>query len=617
MLWVVVGWLLLAALPSAPYALGTGMDPSWYYAINIAHAKGIPFGSHLRFTVGPLGYLATPDPDYTSAASVIAFRVFTYLCLVYGVLRCIRWAGLASGSVAAAVLVTQTLLPQHFPDAWSAAYLAMCLAAAASGGTSLLDLTVVAVAAGFTLLFKVNEGFMAYAVFSSIWIYGAYRLRTKWKPLVGIALLPAAILLVGMQLLSGNALAAFAYVRNGLETMGGFSRAASYPGPLWQSALALLYLLLIFSIPLVLRVRSVLTMPGLFPALLVAFAAFKHGMVRQDSHADMVQVKIAIAALFLMVVGKAAPERRVLALLALFGAGFTVAMVMQNQVWIPPIAKKRLTPAGMASSLRMMVSPEPTWEYLRQGMRAGLKPLELPAAYHQMIGGGTVDAFPENIDVIRANGWNYLPRPGIQSSASFTPRIDAVNAQYLESRRGAEYALFVSYAIDNRHPFLQDPQTLVALLKSYDLVHSDNRAMLMRRNERPNLTEPKKIGEASMRWYSRLDFPQAGPGEIILARFHIVHSLWGRLRAFVFRSSPAIAHIGFRSGQDRFYRVVHENLSAGAIVSSLPQDIAAFASFLKDRADPDPPAWVIWDCEGLLEYEPVIRVEWYRARWIN
>jgi hypothetical protein len=616
-LWIVLVWLLLSALPIAPYPIRTGMDASWYYAINMAHAKGIPFGSHLMFTVGPLGYLATPDPDYTAAGPAMAFRIFTYLCLVYGVLRVLRWSGLPAATVAAVVFVTQTLLPQHFPDAWSAAYLSLCLAAMASGGRSLLDLAVVSAAAGFTLLFKVNEGFMAYAVFGSIWIYSSYSMREKWKPLIAIAVLPFAILLAGMQMLSGDAFAAFAYLRNGLDTMSGFSLSASYPGPRWQSSLSIIYLIVIFSIPLVFRARSTITLPSLLPALLVAFAAFKHGMVRQDSHADMVQVKIAIAVLFLIVACRRLPERFALVLLALFGAGYTVAIVAKNQVWIPPIAKHRLSPAGMADSIRMMTSSSGPWDLLRQQIRAALEPLKLDASFHEIVGRSTVDAFPENIDVIRANGWSYQPRPGIQSSASFTPRIDGINARYLEEGRGSEFALFVWYAIDNRHPFLQDPQTLLALLNRYDPVHSDKKALLLKRSPQANLSTAEKIGEVSTPWYGKVDFPETRPGELILARFHIESSVFGRLRSFLFRSTPVIAHIGYKSGRNVFHFVVPGNLGAGAIVSSFPESIEEFAAFLKNRTDPDPPAWIIWNCENLIEYRSPIRIEWYRLHWQN
>ena len=608
-------WMLLSVLPSVPLTLYTGMDASWYYAINMAHAKGVPFGTHLMFTVGPLGYLATPDPDYAHAGTVLVFRVFTYLCLLYGILRCLHWLGLRSAVVIGGVLVIQTLLAQHFPDVWSAAYLAICLAAAASGAKSLCDLTLAGFAAGFTLLFKVNEGFMAYAVFGSIWLYAAFRLRTRIRLLIVIALLPALVLLAGMQLLSGNALAAIPYIRNALDTMGGFSSAASFPGPVWQSGLAFLYLLLIFSIPVLLRAYSTLTLPGVLPALLVAFTAFKHGMVRQDSHADMVQVKLAIAALFLMVACTRSAERRVLGALALFSALFTVGIVTDHQEWIITQAKARITPPGIVASLRYMISTDFAWQQVRRDMHDHLAPLKLDTSFHQIVGQSSVDAFPENIDVIRANGWNYLPRPGIQSSASFTPRLDAINARYLESGRGSDFALFVWYAIDVRHPFLQDPQTVFALLDRYQPAYAGNQALLLQRSQQANFTTPEKIGEASIGWYERVDLPPARPGELILARIHIRPSLWGRLHSFLFRSTPVVAHIGYRSGKSNFYRVVPANLAAGAIVSAMPHDLNEFTAFVNKEPDPDPPAWISWNCKGLLEYKAAIHMEWYRTRW--
>lgn len=608
-------WLLLAVLPVIPFTIGTGIDASWNYALNIAHAKGFPFGTHLFFTMGPLGYLATPDPAYTGRGSVLVFITTTYLLLVYGVLRYAWFRGIGPAMIAAVVLVTQILFAHHFSDVWQAAYMAVFLAAAASSGRSLRDLVLSGFVVGFTLLFKVNEGITACAVFACLTAYSLYRSRTRKTTHLAIALLPVVVLLAGMQILQGSWFSAVPYLRNSLDVMGGFSRAASMPGPVWQSGLAASYLVVIFAIAILLGGRAAVLGPGFIPALVVAFTAFKHGMVRQDGHADMVQVKIAIAALFLMVACAGSRYMRIVGALALFGAGFTVYLVAGSQPWLYRMGIRRVQPAGIVSSVRALAAFDRHWGARRAGIDANLLPLRLDERFSEIIGGATVDAFPENIDVIRANGWNYRPRPGIQSSASFTPRLDRINAEYIEKTPASQYALFVWYAIDGRHPFLQDTRTLLALLNHYDVVYADDKALLMSRRTTKRFREPEWIGSTEAPWNQVVTVPTVGPGEALLAQIDIAPSLWGGIRAFLFRASAVYVQVNYRQGPQGFDRVVSSSLASGTIVSPLPHDLSELVAFLKGRSSPDSVVNIEWVSPGaLLEYRRTIRMSWYRLR---
>jgi hypothetical protein len=610
-------WLVLAALPVVPFALGTGIDASWNYALNIAHAKGVPFGTHLFFTMGPLGYLATPDPGYTGMGAVLAFITATYLLLVYGILRYAWISGIGVASVSAAVLVTQVLFAQHFPDVWQAAYMSVFLAAAASSGRSLTDLALSGSVAGFTLLFKVNEGITACAIFACLIAYSIYRNRAGKVAYFLIAPLPLLILLVGMRIIQGSWISALPYVRNSLDVIGGFSRAASMPGPVWQSGLAVVSVLLIFAAAILLNGWAAVVGPGFVPALLIAFTAFKHGMVRQDGHADMVEVKIAIAALFLMVASAGSRGRRVIGAMALFGAGFTIYVVSQRQWALYRGGVGRVQASGIVSSIRALATFDQHWKTRKAVIDSNLQPLRLDERFSRIIGAATVDAFPENIDVIRANGWNYQPRPGIQSSASFTPRLDAINAEYLEKGPASEYVLFVWFAIDGRHPFLQDPRTLLALLNHYDIAYADDKALLLRRRSTKRFLEPKWIGSAEAYWRHVVTVPTIGPGEALLAQIEVAPSLWGGIRAFLFRASPVYVQVNYRSGLQGFDRVVSANLASGAILSPLPHNLSDFLAFLEGRASPDPVLNVEWVSPGLLEYRSTIRMSWYRLQPVH
>ena len=606
-------WLLLSALPIPPRIITTGVDASWNYALNIAHAKGFKFGTELVYTMGPLGYLATPDPDYTGKGPVLAFLAITYVLLAYGILRCAWIAGIGAAVTAAAVLVTQALLSQHFVDVWQAAYMSVLLAAAASTGGTLADLAISGLVAGVTLLLKINEGITACAVFACLLAYSLYRHRAGKAALFSIAALPFLVLLSGMWMIQGSALSAFPYLRQSFDTVSGYSRAMSVPGPLWQSGLAMLYFVLIFAAPVLLGARSTWLGPGVLPALIIAFAAFKHGMVRQDGHADVVEVKIAIAALFIMLACSKASDRRILGALALFGASFTGFVLAENQPSLYNLALGRLRPSGMADSIRALSSFSQPWEAIRASMHNYLLPLRLDPQFSRIVNGATVDAFPENIDVIRANGWNYRPRPGLQSSSAYDPHLDELNAEYIDRGEASQFALFVWYAIDARHPFLQDPRTLRALLDNYRLVYKDDKALLLTRRLGRRFRDPELIGATVASWNQVVPVPAVGPLDAVMARIDIAPSTWGGIRAMLFRASPVNVQVAYQSGRAGAFRVVSSNLAAGAIISPLPLNLSEFSSFLDAQPSRDPVVSVMWySPASTLEYRKNIGISWYR-----
>lgn len=609
-------WLLLGALPVVPFTLGTGIDASWNYALNIAHAKGVPFGTHLFFTMGPLGYLATPDPAYTGMVVVLAFIAATYLLLVYGTLRYANFAGTGLATVAAFVLLTQSLFAQHFPDIWQAAYMSLFLATAASlnRGPVFAELALSGLVAGFTLLFKVNEGITSCAIFACLLAYSVYRSRRLLAAHVVVAILPVFVLLVGLQILQGDWTAAFPYLRNSLDVMGGFSRAASMPGPVWQSALAIVSPLLLFGAAIGLGGRATWLAPGFIPAMIVAFTAFKHGMVRQDGHADMVEVKIAIAALFLMTACAGPLSQRVIGGLALSGAVFTICIVARHQPALYSAGISRIQPAGILASIGTLSTFDRHWELRAAAIEKNLRPLRLDERFRQIAANATVDAFPENIDVIRASGLNYRPRPGIQSSGAFTPRLDGINAEYLEKGPASEYALFIWFAIDGRHPFFQDPRTLLALFNHYDVAYSNEQALLLKRRSIKKFRDPEPIGASDVVWNQVVAVPALAPGETLLAKIDIPTSLWGRMRAFLFRASPVYVQVNYRIGQQGFDRVVTQSLAGNTILSPLPHTLPELVAFLEGRPSDDAVVNIEWISPGLLEYGNTIHMSWYRMR---
>ncbi len=610
-------WLLLGALPRRPWANGTGVDASWYLALNHIHQQGIRFGREIAYTAGPLAYLFTPEPELVPALPVLALRLATWGVIVLAVLAAMQRFGPAPGAAVAFVFSTQALLDRSPADVWQAAYMAALLSAAWAGAWAPVRLGVAGFAAGLSLLLKINEGWTATALYYMLCIPALWRHRPGRFQAIGLLALPPAILLAWFAWAERDVLAVFPYLWNSIETIRGYSQAMSLDGPLWQLGLTLLYGALILSIPALCCESSWLRQPAFLCFLLSAFMGFKHAMVRQDGHADLALQKLALAGLFLLAVCASPCVRQVLLLVLAFGSAFTWFYAVQEQQWLVRIALSRLAPSGIAGAAGNLLNWEREYGNLQRLSDSARVHLRLPEEFHQRIGGGSVDGFPHCVDVIRANGWKYRPRPTIESSAVYTTKLDRMNAAHFLSERAPGFVLIVWEAIDGRHPLLQDAATLHALRTRYQPVLNNDRALLLQRRPTPIQPLWTPAGESAASWDQRLPLPQPAPGEPIYIAADIRPSLYGSLRSFFLRSAPVHLRVWRRSGRESWYRTVPALLGTPVQISPLPDNLPALAATLHDPflAEDDPVQAIAWITPRPAEYSPLIRIRWSRVRW--
>jgi hypothetical protein len=77
-------YLFLATIPE-PRVIGTGLDPSWRYALHRAALEGMTFGRDIVFSYGPMGYLTTMVALGDTFVAVQRFQLLVH-CLFLGLL---------------------------------------------------------------------------------------------------------------------------------------------------------------------------------------------------------------------------------------------------------------------------------------------------------------------------------------------------------------------------------------------------------------------------------------------------------------------------------------------------------------------------------------------------
>ncbi len=619
LLLLAVAYVALVSLPALWVPYGTGLDASWLLALNLAHRQGLVAGRDIVFTYGPLGYLIYPDPVSGTPIMALLERIGLYLIAMAALIRLV----LVHASKATAFWITAllglafalTVSPMQSQDVMTATVVAI-LALADRSKWRWLELAVLAALAAFESLVKLNQGAEWIGVFLAV-MAAAYPLRDSRARRLWFAVL-ACLPVFGALLygLSTGSLAGLAgYIRSGWEIGSGHSEAMGLTGPLWPVALAVATIALSFSAVLLTAVDLRALLPGLAPALIVAFFSFKQSMVRQDSHAVYFHVRFACGLLFLLVCAKVARDRRLVLVLAMFSIAMGYAISVAAFPTYASDSRDRAELKITGQTLAALWNWRTTWANVGVVEHVLRGDLRLPARYHQIVGNGTVDAEPWDVDVVEANGWRWLPRPAFQSYVAYTPMLDGLNAEHLEGDHTADFVLLKFLSIDGRHPFLETPHSWRALLDRYDLVLPTESGFLLRHRSRSRYEPMARVGESTAHWDEMVRVPQS-TGILVMGP-QMRPSLHGKVESMLFRSAGVYMDAFFGSGRTLRWRSIPRNLAAGFPIRPFPQELRDLEPLFRPDLFPDSAERIVsvrFHADKPDEYAAEIPIVWSSLR---
>lgn len=608
LIWAAFAWLLFACIPTPPVAGGAGIDASWVWALNMAAAKGLIYGKDIAFTYGPLGHLNIPQFPEARQSSFLAYAGFIYLC----------WAT-AFWSLAAGVKDWATRL--LIVSATGLTYVGLAVFLWDQFELALIGLTAVilsqrerppwacvvllAIGCGLAPLSRLHTGVEAALLLG----YVCFFLKPARKALLCAAIAPAVTLTAWI--LSGNPLSALPnYVRLSVDIVSGYAEAMGYAGPMREVALALA------AITALALLCWRFTLPALFPAMVVAGLSFKHAMTRQDTHTITFHLKIAAASLFLLACSRTLQRKQwtVLFMMANLAAGLWIS-TGKTPVFLDAFSN-RLSLNWARAYLNVYLDFNTACKWGHEESARNLQVRKLDAVSREKLGNESTDIFPDLVDIARANNLNWSPRPVFQSYSAYTPLLDAANAaHYAESAR-PKNILLQWVAIDGRHLFLNDPITFRALLENYRFESESNQGQLLIRRENPQPATESSAGSREGSLDEWFDVPQAGPGELILAKARVELSWAGKLHNMALRAAPVMLHVDDSRGV-RAYRTVRANLVSGFIASEMPAGADEGRAFLQRQ-------WgngerqvrrIRFTCPSANQMKREVRVEWVRLRY--
>jgi hypothetical protein len=509
--------IAILAWPVRWYPVTAGLDPSWAFAVNDAHARGLIFGRDVFFTYGPLAWLTLPMDIGGNLVRGIAFQVFCWL--VFTGVICWLVFGRRIGSKRLLCFAVCLLIGRrafHFYDYVGPelflAFLGLLLLGAAAVEKRWRWFHTAAWIIGVLLLFvKFTAGIM---VLSAVILFAAgaglrdrrMALHSLAAAAIGAPLLFAAGYLVYFPSAAGLV----RYVRAGLEVSSGYSTAMTSTGPPGPLLLALVVVVSW----LVLMIRLYVVRDRAFPIALAflgpLFLVFKHSFVREPLHVGMI---FAFTPLLLAIV-------------VLFSE-----MSIRDGLRLAPAA----TILG-AGCLTLAATGAPA--------QVPLASDQLPAEILSAIGARPVAIFPYECAYAAANGLNFRPFPIVQAYSAYTPYLDGLDAAFLEDDQSAPpLVLFEWKSIDGRNPLLDTPATTLSLYRHYDLAVSAAGRLLLRRRPTPRFGLPRLIETRVLRLGRPFSIPASR--HPLIARVYLRLTPFGSLRKLLFRI-PAVSLSGFR-----------------------------------------------------------------------
>jgi hypothetical protein len=475
-------FLLILAFGNPPQALG--LDPSWTEVQAWAFLHQAQWGRDLINTYGPLGFLH-PTSSYVSGiftpfvigqialpaafafaialmfrrARILDFMLFVlaYLCCFFRMPGDVSW-------ILTLPLATTWLINRDGAGGGATRYLMVLLVASIFAAIALTKFTTFPI-----------------WVLCVATVCAVYALEHNWRGAV-LAGAVFVLALVTAWWLCGQALFDLpSYVRFGFEMASGYGHSAGLPAPIAVeiAGLAVLFVFFAACAHAAWCVRSspaAVVSIGLTP--LVALLLWLSYFTRADEFhwpgffAAMVLLPFALL--------RIRRVERTPALVAALGVVIAVSAFM-GFTQVPPNALLLRIPTQIGYSLRNLthladLHQRREAEWLAVGRSAALPQVSA------RVGRARIDMVTWQQGMILLNDLNYAPRPVFQSQLAATPRLARLNESYFLGPKAPDFVLFQLGAIDNRLPTGDDGLALMALLRRYRPVLSEDGFLLLQRD---------------------------------------------------------------------------------------------------------------------------------------
>ncbi|MEH2064109.1 MAG: hypothetical protein V7K50_17890 [Nostoc sp.] len=379
------------------------------------------------------------------------------------------------------------------------------------------------------------------------------------------------------------------YLKGSLEISSGYSSAMSIVGSYWELGFAVVGLLIVLLVLIQLMREEFL---GLGLALaFTLWMSFKHGYVRQDGHVYMFIQSFPIISSIAII--KLKNKFKILRNITLVYLGLIISIYcLASSPFNNPSPNvesnlmRILSPINLINKVSVLFNTEKLRLNINTNSNLELSKVRLPEKVLQVLNNKTIDIIPWEISLVESNKLNWQPRPIFQSYSAYTKSLDNANLSSISSK-SPEYIIYNLRAIDNRHPFFDEPATFSYIACNYKLSSELNEfintpalsnLMVLQKRDKNICSSSIKTKQVSLGWNQSIKLTDTS--SLVRASIKFEYSLLGKIYKTLFRAPPVNINIDFKDGSHIYFRIIPENSENGIIISHLPlNDNQAFSFF--------------------------------------
>ena len=554
--------VFILSFPRIEPDISTGLDASYFYAINHFFAHNINIAKDLIFTYGPLGFLKQPQPvghNLGIGISVIVFLrlIFISLFLFYSYSKKQKY--LLPFFIA--LLLTGFISFDHFIYG---IIILLLLIYRDNKHTGFIIGAVFLVVLG--LLIKINIGIISGIIFCSFLVCEVIRTK-NYKIIIYSAASFLACFIILWYLIYGNMSGIISYLKGlFIFSLGNSGAFSINPRNNWF--ILILAFLIFILIPFLKKDRNVVFLYILFvPAF---FAIFKYAFARQENYhiKYFLDYLVLFIALFLVAINDIKPY--ILAML------FMVLILFYRNTGI----NKTYTIDDKIQLVGINNFAESFWYFsdfktkYKKISENNLREKVLPEEFLKTIKNSTVDFFPWELTYAAANKLNYKPRPTLQSGCLYAPpSIDKRNADHISSGEAAKFFIWETNrhegalnGFDKRYILNSDGLFLYEFLNNYKIVLQNDNVALLQRTGEHLLDPPKLIGCEKAKFWEWIKVPEVKNG-IVRARASISRSFLGKIKSILYKEKEYFIEYKLENGEIITHRFSLDNTKGGLWIS--------------------------------------------------
>ena len=561
--------------PFPDSVFSNGIDPPLAWVFNFLIQGNSDIGKHIIFPHGPLAFLMYPLPGSSTFWMAVTFHLVLRIFLAYCLLKLAthkHFSIMIFALVSTLVLLALNDILLTIVQIIILCYLNFFERRNVTWLIPALIITPIA------LYIKAFVGIVSLLVTLSFFGIMIFRsvigLESRFRLLLFL-IVPFVLLLVWLGLY-GDFEGMGTFFKGMYELAADNSAAvAVYPSNnWWLIGIALCTGLLLIALNLkntTLLMYSTLVSPALF-------ALWKYGMAREDYlHTSMMFIFILFIILIYNILTKS---------FKLFNCFFSVIIVMlfyftlESSYYFEPYQVKANGLQNLVSKIIHNSYFTDTCQYSSEKSIARNK---LDNNILELIGNQTADIYPWDYSYVAANNLKWQPRPVIQSYASYSHKLDALNARHFRSDKAPEIIIWelrkithdihggTLESIDGRYLLNDEPETLLALLCNYELVATQKGifpALIFKKKSTSMIPEKSKMAQTKATWNQWIDVPQNN-SSVIQASVAMTRSMSGKIKSFLYKDEAIYVYYLFENGDIRMYRIVPKNAAYGLWINPL------------------------------------------------